>query len=127
MIKQVPCNRRHCWGCPAEGMRAGWERSLRSGRRGMISGREFGGSDTYATSQIIAAAIHTGAGREDIIFCGRQAIDGDTQVGPQIAEKLDIPQVTYAGKVEMDGKRVGHAQLMEDGYMRRWRRRLLPD
>ena len=62
----------------------------------LISGREFGGSDTYATSQIIAAAIrHLGLEEEDIIFCGRQAIDGDTaQVGPQIAEKLDIPQVT---------------------------------
>ena len=45
----------------------------------LISGREFGGSDTYATSQIIAAAIrHLGLEEEDIIFCGRQAIDGDT-------------------------------------------------
>lgn len=85
----------------------------------LISGREFGGSDTYATSQIIAAAIrHLGLEEEDIIFCGRQAIDGDTaQVGPQIAEKLDISQVTYAGKVEMDGKLVRVMRLMEDGYM----------
>ncbi len=85
----------------------------------LISGREFGGSDTYATSQIIAAAIrHLGLGDEDIIFCGRQAIDGDTaQVGPQIAEKLDIPQITYAGKVETDGKLVRVRRLMEDGYM----------
>src|SRR3712207_9255174 len=52
----------------------------------LISSREFGGSDTYATSQIIAASIsHLGLGKEDLIFCGRQAIDGDTaQVGPQI-------------------------------------------
>lgn len=59
----------------------------------LISGREFGGSDTYATSQIIAGALnHLGVGPEDVIFCGRQAIDGDTaQVGPQIAEKLDLP------------------------------------
>ena len=83
----------------------------------LISGREFGGSDTYATSQIIAAAIrHLGLEEEDIIFCGRQAIDGDTaQVGPQIGEKLDISQVTYAGKVEMDGKLVRVMRLMEDG------------
>ena len=49
----------------------------------LISGREFGGSDTFATSQIIAAAInHVGLDEEDIVFCGRQAIDGDTaQVG----------------------------------------------
>ena len=50
----------------------------------LISAREFGGSDTYATSQIIAAAIdHMGLEKDDIVFCGRQAIDGDTaQVGP---------------------------------------------
>ena len=53
----------------------------------LVSGREFGGSDTFATSQILAAAIQTiGLDDDDIIFCGRQAIDGDTaQVGPQIA------------------------------------------
>ena len=62
----------------------------------LVSGREFGGSDTYATSQILAAAINRiGVEQGDIIMCGRQAIDGDTaQVGPQIAEKLNIPQVT---------------------------------
>ena len=55
----------------------------------LISGREFGGSDTFATSQIIAAGVNkVGVGPEDIVLCGRQAIDGDTaQVGPQIAEK----------------------------------------
>ena len=56
----------------------------------LITAREFGGSDTYATSQIIAAGIDTyGVEEDDIILAGRQAIDGDTaQVGPQIAEKL---------------------------------------
>ena len=51
------------------------------------SGREFGGSDTYATSQILAAAINRiGVEEDDIVMCGRQAIDGDTaQVGPQSA------------------------------------------
>ena len=55
----------------------------------LVSSREFGGSDTYATSQILAAAVRrVGVGPEDVVFCGRQAIDGDTaQVGPQIAEK----------------------------------------
>ena len=64
----------------------------------LVSAREFGGSDTYATSQILAAALDTiGLDDDDIVFCGRQAIDGDTaQVGPQVAEKLGLPQVTYA-------------------------------
>ncbi|MDO4268907.1 MAG: electron transfer flavoprotein subunit beta/FixA family protein [Eubacteriales bacterium] len=85
----------------------------------LISGREFGGSDTFATSQIIAAALQLlGVGDEDIIFCGRQAIDGDTaQVGPQIAEKLDIPQVTYAGQIEKEGNTLTVRRLLEDGYM----------
>ena len=85
----------------------------------LICGREFGGSDTYATSQIIAGGIsHIGLEKDDIIFCGRQAIDGDTaQVGPQIAEKLHIPQITYAMDVEVkDGDVVVKRQL-EDGYM----------
>lgn len=70
----------------------------------LITAREFGGSDTYATSQIIAAAIDTiGVEEEGLIFCGRQAIDGDTaQVGPQIAEKLHLPQVSYAGKIQKE-------------------------
>ena len=69
----------------------------------LVSAREFGGSDTYATSQILAAAIKkVGVDKDDIIFCGRQAIDGDTaQVGPQIAEKLGVPQVSYVEKVEV--------------------------
>lgn len=86
----------------------------------LISGREFGGSDTFATSQIIAGALHhAGIGGEDLIFCGRQAIDGDTaQVGPQIAEKLDIPQVTYAGAIEKKENTLVIQRMMEDGYMK---------
>ncbi|MCI8889601.1 MAG: electron transfer flavoprotein subunit beta/FixA family protein [Hungatella sp.] len=85
----------------------------------LISGREFGGSDTFATSQIIAGALHNlGVGPEDMIFCGRQAIDGDTaQVGPQIAEKLEIPQVTYAAKIEKEGNVLKIRRMLEDGYM----------
>ena len=85
----------------------------------LISAREFGGSDTFATSQIIAAAInHVGLEKDDMIFCGRQAIDGDTaQVGPQIAEKLDLPQVTYAAEIKKEGNDVIVKRMLEDGYM----------
>lgn len=67
----------------------------------LITDRVFGGSDTLATSTILAAAIRKlGA---DLVFCGRQAIDGDTaQVGPQIAEHLDVPQITYAAGIGYD-------------------------
>ena len=82
----------------------------------LISGREFGGSDTFATSQIIAAAIaHLGLDEEDVIFCGRQAIDGDTaQVGPQIAEQLHIPQVSYAEELKVEGDSVIVKRQFED-------------
>ena len=85
----------------------------------LVSGREFGGSDTYATSQILAAAINRiGVEPEDIIMCGRQAIDGDTaQVGPQIAEKLGLPQVTYAADIHKDGDCITVKRMLEDGYM----------
>ncbi len=62
----------------------------------VLSDRAFAGSDTLATSYAISAAIRK-MGNYDIIIGGRQAIDGDTaQVGPQVAEKLGLPQVTYA-------------------------------
>ncbi len=85
----------------------------------LVSAREFGGSDTYATSQILAAAVKKiGVEDDDIIFCGRQAIDGDTaQVGPQIAEKLHLPQVSYAAEIKVEGKTVTVKRLLEDGYM----------
>lgn len=85
----------------------------------LVSSREFGGSDTYATSQILAAAIDTyGIDEDDIILAGRQAIDGDTaQVGPQIAEKLHLPQVTYAEKISKDGNVLTVQRMLEDGYM----------
>ena len=85
----------------------------------LVTAREFGGSDTYATSQIIAAAIDTyGIEKDDVILAGRQAIDGDTaQVGPQIAEKLHLPQITYAADIQKDGKTVTVKRMLEDGYM----------
>ena len=62
----------------------------------LLSDRKFAGADTQATSYTLKCAIDK-LGRFDIVFCGRQAIDGDTaQVGPQVAEKLGIPQITYA-------------------------------
>ena len=85
----------------------------------LVTAREFGGSDTYATSQIIAAAIDTyGIEKDDIILAGRQAIDGDTaQVGPQIAEKLHLPQVTYVTEIKKDGNALTVKRQLEDGYM----------
>ena len=103
---------------PAEGMlreclARGCDRAV------LVSGREFGGSDTYATSQILAAAINKiGVDAEDIVMCGRQAIDGDTaQVGPQIAVKLGLPQISYAADIQLDGKTVTVKRMLEDGYM----------
>ena len=62
----------------------------------VLSDRRFAGADTLATSYAISCAIKR-IGHVDIVFGGRQAIDGDTaQVGPQVAEKMDIPQITYA-------------------------------
>lgn len=71
----------------------------------LISDRAFGGADTLATSAAMAGAIRF-LGVPDLILCGRQAIDGDTaQVGPEIAEHLDLPQITGALKVEIkDGE-----------------------
>ena len=62
----------------------------------VVSDKRFAGSDTLATSYALSAAVKK-LGKVDIVFSGRQAIDGDTaQVGPQVAEKLQIPQITYA-------------------------------
>ena len=85
----------------------------------LVSAREFGGSDTFATSQILAAAIKKiGLEDDDIVYCGRQAIDGDTaQVGSQIAEKLNIPQISYAAEIQKEGNTVTVKRMLEDGYM----------
>ncbi len=66
----------------------------------LLSDRKFAGSDTLATSYALKCAVeHIDA--YDLIFCGRQAIDGDTaQVGPQVAEKLGLPQITYAESIQ---------------------------
>lgn len=65
----------------------------------LLSGREFAGSDSLATSYALSCAIRR-MGKVDMIICGRQAIDGDTaQTGPQVAEKLGFPQITYAEEI----------------------------
>jgi electron transfer flavoprotein beta subunit len=65
----------------------------------LISDRKFAGADTQATSYTLKCAIDK-VRPFDLVFCGRQAIDGDTaQVGPQVAEKLDVPQITYAESI----------------------------
>lgn len=84
----------------------------------LASDRALGGSDTWATSNALAAAIQK-IGDFDIIFAGRQAIDGDTaQVGPQIAEKLNISQVTYVEEFAIDKnlKDITVKRALEDGY-----------
>ena len=84
----------------------------------LASDRALGGSDTWATSNALSAAIQK-IGAYDLIFAGRQAIDGDTaQVGPQIAEKLDLPQVTYVSEFEIadDMKSITVKRALEDGY-----------
>ena len=103
---------------PAEGMLR--ELIARGADRAvLVSGREFGGSDTFATSQILAAAINKiGVEKGDVVFCGRQAIDGDTaQVGPQIAEKLHLPQITYVADVKVEDGVVTAKRMLEDGFM----------
>ncbi len=82
----------------------------------LLSDRAFGGSDTWATSNALAAAIRK-VGDYDLILAGRQAIDGDTaQVGPQISEKLGIPQVTYVEDLDIKGNTLTVKRQLEDGY-----------
>ncbi len=82
----------------------------------VLTDRPFGGADTLATSYSLAQAVKK-FGNYDLILGGRQAIDGDTaQVGPQIAEKLGIPQVTYAEEiVDLDPKSITVKRRLEHG------------
>lgn len=88
----------------------------------LVSDRAVGGSDTWATSNTLEAAVRKWVkenGDYDLIFTGRQAIDGDTaQVGPQLAEKLGLPQVSYVEEFEIadDRKSVTVKRQLEDGY-----------
>ena len=83
----------------------------------LVSDRAFAGADTWATSYTLAMAVRK-LGEFDLIVCGKQAIDGDTaQVGPGLAQRLDIPYVAYARKIHSctDGK-IRLERLMDDGY-----------
>ena len=81
----------------------------------LITDRAFGGADTLATSTTVAAAIKKLD--FDLIITGRQAIDGDTaQVGPQIAEHLNIPNISYAEDIQVDGNSVVVKRQYEDRY-----------
>lgn len=83
----------------------------------LVSDRAFAGADTLATSYTLAKTIEK-LGKPDIIFCGKQAIDGDTaQVGPGIAEHLGLPQVTYVQKIrEVNDDHMVVERAIEGGY-----------
>jgi len=92
-----------------EGLAMGADKAI------LVSDRAFGGSDTWATSCTLAAALKKID--YDLIIAGRQAIDGDTaQVGPQIAEHLNIPQVSYAEDVNVEGDKLIIKRQFEDKY-----------
>jgi electron transfer flavoprotein beta subunit len=81
----------------------------------LLTDRCLGGADTLATSKALAGVIKKLD--FDIVLAGRQAIDGDTaQVGPEIAEHLNIPQVTYVQDVKVEGDSLIVQRALEDGY-----------
>lgn len=82
----------------------------------LVTDRAFAGSDTLATSYTLSKAIKTLG--FDIIICGKQTIEGDTaQVGPEIAEILNIPHIPYVNKIEeISETHIKAHRLMEDGY-----------
>ncbi len=85
----------------------------------LVSDRAFAGSDTLATSYALSKAIEKIAD-VNLVICGKQAIDGDTaQVGPEIAEKIGIPHLTYVKKIEaISETEITLERMNEDGYER---------
>lgn len=82
----------------------------------LLCDKAFAGSDTWATANALGTAIKK-IGSYDLLLFGRQAIDGDTaQVGPQTAEFLQLPQITYAQKIGVEGDKIKVERQMEDGY-----------
>jgi len=82
----------------------------------LLTDRAFAGSDTWATAYTLSKAIEQiGA---DVVLCGKQAIDGDTaQVGPEIAEFMDMPHISYIRKVvAVDAEKIVVQRLMDDGF-----------
>lgn len=93
-----------------EALAMGADRSI------LITDRVLGGADTWATSSTVAAGIRR-LGEYDLIICGRQAIDGDTaQVGPQISEHLNIPVISYAQNIKVEGDSVIVQRQYDDRY-----------
>ncbi len=83
----------------------------------LLSDREFAGADTLATANTLSAAVRK-IREFDLIVCGRQTVDGDTgQVGPEMAEMLDIPLLTYISQIEeIGGGRIRARRMVEEGY-----------
>lgn len=82
----------------------------------LLTDRAFAGADTWATATTLGLAVKKLA-PYDLVLCGRQAIDGDTaQVGPQMAEFLNVPQITYVRELALLDGRVRATRTMEDGY-----------
>jgi len=82
----------------------------------LLCDKAFAGADTLATSYTLAQAIKK-IGNFDVIFCGKQAIDGETaQVGPELAQRLDIPYITYIRKIEFKNNTLLVERLLDDGY-----------
>jgi electron transfer flavoprotein beta subunit len=97
----------------AESLGVGADRGI------LLSDRAFAGADTWATSLTLARAVQK-IGKYDLILCGRQAIDGDTaQIGPQLADWLQLPQITYVFEIEaIRRKTLVAKRRLEDGYER---------
>lgn len=93
--------------------------SIAADKAYLVTDRAFGGSDTLATSYILSEAVKKVEdleGHFDLIFCGKQAIDGDTaQVGPEMAEHLGYSQITYALESELDGDKIKVKKEVEEG------------
>jgi len=83
----------------------------------LLTDRRFAASDTLATSYVLCQAVRK-LGPVDLVFCGRQAIDGDTaQIGPQLAQKLGIPQFTYAEQIlALDDRQITVRRALGTGY-----------
>jgi electron transfer flavoprotein alpha/beta subunit len=82
----------------------------------LLCDRAFAGADTLATSYTLGSAIRK-LGYFDLILCGTKTLDGNTgQVGPQLAEFLDLPQITYARRVEVQGEILRAERAFEEGY-----------
>lgn len=86
----------------------------------LISGPEFAGSDSLTTAYVLSCAFHklqALEGKFDLIFCGKQTLDGDTgQVGPQLAEFLHLPQATGVTEIALQGEYVQVHRETDDGY-----------